>query len=315
MAKRLFAPHLATTCAITPIRIGVDPAHATSPFVQHTPNRSERTGITVQSISIKTSNPMGKKAFLRDLSRQPDASKKTNAVHQDVVNPEKTGFFLSFEGIDGAGKSSHIHGVAQMFRDWGQTVVLTREPGGTDLAEKLRALALNDPMDALTEALLMFAARRDHLQRVIEPALARGDVVICDRFTDSTFAYQGGGRGFDMGILTSLEQMVQARPDGQGLRQPDMTLWFDLAPQTAAMRLTGARVPDKFESQPVDFFQAVADGYQARMNADPERFVRIDAGTDRATVWESVRLAIVHRMGMDFCSDKRRGFDFESGAG
>jgi dTMP kinase len=106
-------------------------------------------------------------------------------------------------------------------------VVLTREPGGTPLAEKLRALVLNDPMDPLTEALLIFAARRDHLAQVIEPALARGDVVLCDRFTDATFAYQGAGRGFDLAILSQLEQWVQNGQDGQ-LRQPDMTVWFDL---------------------------------------------------------------------------------------
>jgi len=106
------------------------------------------------------------------------------------------GLFITFEGIDGAGKSTHIDALAQVFRAQGRSLTLTREPGGTPLAEKLRALVLNDPMDAMTEALLVFAARRDHLQQVIEPALARGEVVLCDRFTDATFAYQGGGRGF-----------------------------------------------------------------------------------------------------------------------
>ena len=117
--------------------------------------------------------------------------------------------FLSFEGIDGAGKSTHVEALAAAFRAGGRTVTLTREPGGTPLAEKLRALALNEPMDALTEALLMFAARRDHLLQVIEPALARGEVVLCDRFTDATFAYQGGGRGFDLEVLKQLERWVQ----------------------------------------------------------------------------------------------------------
>nr|MBP6719178.1 dTMP kinase [Rhodoferax sp.] len=119
------------------------------------------------------------------------------------------GIFITFEGIDGAGKSTHIDALAQMFRDQGRGVTLTREPGGTPLAEQLRTLVLNDPMDAMTEALLVFAGRRDHLQQCIEPALARGEVVLCDRFTDATFAYQGGGRGFDLGMLSTLEQWVQ----------------------------------------------------------------------------------------------------------
>ena len=123
-----------------------------------------------------------------------------------------TGLFISFEGIDGAGKSTHIGALAQAFQAQGRVVTLTREPGGTPLAEKLRALVLNDAMDPLTEALLIFAARRDHLLNVIEPALARGEVVLCDRFTDATFAYQGGGRGFDLEVLSILELWVQAVP-------------------------------------------------------------------------------------------------------
>ena len=186
------------------------------------------------------------------------------------------GLFISFEGIDGAGKSTHIDRVAQLFRQAGRAVVLTREPGGTPLSEKLRELVLHEPMDALTEALLMFAARREHLVQVIEPALARGDVVLCDRFTDATFAYQGGGRGFDWQVLTQLERMVQTLPDG-ALRQPELTVWFDLDPQIAAQRLASARVPDKFESQPADFFAAVRAGYGKRQAEMPERFARINA--------------------------------------
>jgi dTMP kinase len=186
------------------------------------------------------------------------------------------GLFISFEGIDGAGKSTHIALVARLFREAGRAVVLTREPGGTPMSEKLRELVLHEPMDALTEALLMFAARREHLVQVIEPALARGDVVLCDRFTDATFAYQGGGRGFDWQVLAQLERMVQALPDG-ALRQPELTVWFDLDPQIAAQRLASARVPDKFESQPVDFFAAVRAGYARRMAETPERFASIDA--------------------------------------
>ena len=186
------------------------------------------------------------------------------------------GLFISFEGIDGAGKSTHIARVAELFRQAGRAVVLTREPGGTPLSEKLRELVLHEPMDALTEALLMFAARREHLLQVIEPALARGDVVLCDRFTDATFAYQGSGRGFDWQVLAQLERMVQALPDGV-LRQPELTVWFDLDPQIAAQRLASARVPDKFESQPADFFAAVRAGYAKRQAEMPERFARIDA--------------------------------------
>ncbi len=170
----------------------------------------------------------------------------------------------------------------------------TREPGGTPLAEQLRTLALNAPMDALTEALLMFAARRDHLLQVIEPALARGDTVLCDRFTDATFAYQGGGRGFDLAVLAQLERWVQSFPGitAPQLRQPDVTVWFDLAPVEAARRLAGARVPDKFESQPEAFFARVAQGYADRMASDPGRFVRVDAALARDAVWASLQAAL-----------------------
>ena len=156
--------------------------------------------------------------------------------------------FISFEGIDGAGKSSHIEAVANALRELGRTVVLTREPGGTPLAEQLRVLFLHQPMDALTEALLVFAARRDHLVTIIEPALARGDTVLCDRYTDATFAYQGAGRGFDLAVLGQLEQWVQ-----QG-RQPDLTLWFDLPAAVAAARRAAAREPDRLESEAQAFF-------------------------------------------------------------
>jgi dTMP kinase len=206
------------------------------------------------------------------------------------------GLFISFEGIDGAGKSTHIQALAEAFTRAGRPVVSTREPGGTPLAEKLRALALNDPMDSLTEALLMFAARRDHLQQVIEPALARGDVVLCDRFTDATFAYQGGGRGFDWQVLGQLEQMVQGRADDSThLRQPDLTVLFELDPAIAAQRLAGARVPDKFESQPQAFFEQVHAGYQRRVQENLGRFARIDAAQTRDAVWAAVHEAVAGR--------------------
>ncbi len=204
-----------------------------------------------------------------------------------IQNFMTRGTFISFEGIDGAGKSTHIDSVAALFRQAGRVVVLTREPGGTALSEKLRELVLHEPMDALTEALLMFAARREHLVQVIEPALARGDVVLCDRFTDATFAYQGGGRGFDWQVLAQLERMVQALPDG-ALRQPELTVWFDLDPAIAAERLASARVPDKFESQPTAFFAAVRAGYAKRQTEMPERFARIDAAQTREAVGADV---------------------------
>jgi dTMP kinase len=202
------------------------------------------------------------------------------------------GIFISFEGIDGAGKSSHVQAVADAFGRAHRQVVLTREPGGTPLAEKLRDMVLHDSMDALSEALLIFAARRDHLQQVIEPALARGDVVVCDRFTDASFAYQGAGRGFDLGVLSQLEQWVQALPAG-GLRQPDLTLWFALDPAVAAERLSHARLPDRFESQPSAFFAKVHQGYLDRLHAEPERFARIDAANSLDQVRHQV-MRVLH---------------------
>ena len=203
------------------------------------------------------------------------------------------GLLISFEGIDGAGKSTHIEAVAQAFEAQGHAVTRTREPGGTPLAEALRQLVLNDPMDALTESLLVFAARRDHIQRVILPALAQGRVVVCDRFTDATFAYQGAGRDFNLDVLQTLEKWVQGRGDGAGtLLQPHLTIWFDLPPAVAAGRLAGARVPDKFEAQPLAFFEAVAAGYAARCQHDPQRFARINADQSPLAVREQVIAAL-----------------------
>jgi dTMP kinase len=201
------------------------------------------------------------------------------------------GRFITFEGIDGAGKSSHIQPLAAWLRERGDEVVLTREPGGTALAELLREQLLHQSMDALTEALLVFAARRDHLQRVIEPALAAGRTVLCDRFTDATFAYQGSGRGFDVQLLTQLEAWVQ-----QG-RQPDLTLWFDLAPELAAQRRGAARSADRFEAQDIAFFERVRQGYEARAAAQPQRFVRIDAAPAPPQVWAQVCAALQARSG------------------
>lgn len=194
-----------------------------------------------------------------------------------MTQSTQSGLFISFEGIDGAGKSSHIAAVADWFRARGRHVTLTREPGGTPLAEKLRELLLHDVMDPLSEALLMFAARRDHLRQVILPGLSRGEVVISDRFTDATFAYQGYGRGFDLQVLQTLEQWVQQQPGQDSLLEPELCFWFDLPPAIAASRLAGARAPDKFEAEAEPFFQRVASGYAARAAQAPQRFARLDA--------------------------------------
>jgi dTMP kinase len=203
------------------------------------------------------------------------------------------GLFISFEGIDGAGKSTHIEAVRRALEAAGRTATLTREPGGTPLAEQLRDLVLNAPMDAMTEALLVFAARRDHIQQVIAPALARGEAVLSDRFSDASFAYQGGGRGFDWQILETLEAWVQGgHGSGEDLLLPQLTIWFDLPPAVAAARLAGARVPDKFESQPQAFFEQVAAGYARRAVAAPGRFACINADQDPGQVRHDVLEAL-----------------------
>lgn len=199
------------------------------------------------------------------------------------------GRFITFEGIDGAGKTTHIDALEQRWRNRGLDVVRTREPGGTALAERLRELVLHEPMDALTEALLIFAGRRDHLQCVIEPALQRGALVLCDRFTDATFAYQGAGRGFDLAILSELERWVQCN------RQPDLTLWFDIPPAVAAARLASARQPDRFEAMDAAFFARVNEGYRARQIAQPERFLRIDANQPVEAVSHAIDAALLAR--------------------
>ncbi|MDM7457678.1 MAG: dTMP kinase [Tepidimonas sp.] len=203
------------------------------------------------------------------------------------------GLFITFEGIDGAGKSTHLATLAERLRHQGREVTVTREPGGTPLAETLRECLLHTPMDALTEALLMFAARRDHLCQVIEPALAAGQVVLCDRFTDATFAYQGHGRGFDLAVLRTLEDWVQTMAGG--FRQPDLTLWFDVPPAIAASRRSGVHTPDKFESESHSFFDRVAAGYAQRAAEAPQRFVRIDAQLPTHEVWLQVQAACRQR--------------------
>ena len=202
---------------------------------------------------------------------------------------------ISYEGIDGAGKTTHIGTLAEAFARHGRRVLRTREPGGTALAEKLRALVLHEPMGALTEALLVFAARCDHVHQVILPSLALVDVVLCDRFADATFAYQGAGRNFDWSTLLELESMVLRQDDGQPL-QPDLTLWFDVPPAIAAQRLADARQPDKFEAESTKFFERVAAGYARRMQEAPARFARIDASCTPEQVWQQV-VAVMEQKG------------------
>lgn len=183
-----------------------------------------------------------------------------------------SGKFITVEGIDGAGKSSHVEWLAQWLRDQGKTVVVTREPGGTALGERLRELLLNEPMHLETETLLMFAARREHLAQVIEPALARGEWVICDRFSDATYAYQGGGRGLDRAKFATLEHWVHAH------LQPDLTLLFDLPLDIARERIVLAnRVLDRFEQERVDFHDRVRQAYLDRALHHGNRMRVIDA--------------------------------------
>ncbi|HTY02484.1 MAG TPA: dTMP kinase [Rhodocyclaceae bacterium] len=182
------------------------------------------------------------------------------------------GKFITLEGVDGAGKSTHVTWLVAALRARGHVIVQTREPGGTPLGEKLRTILLNEPMHLETEALLMFAARREHIAKVIEPALARGDWVVCDRFTDASFAYQGGGRGLARDKLIALEQWVQ-----EGL-QPDLTLLFDVPTDVARMRVVDAgRDLDRFEREQVAFFERVRSEYLARAGASGGRVRVVDA--------------------------------------
>ncbi|WP_322008997.1 dTMP kinase [Paraburkholderia sp. J12] len=185
------------------------------------------------------------------------------------------GRFITFEGIDGAGKTTHLAWFRDRLADklaaTGRSVVMTREPGGTPLGESLREVLLHQPMDLETEALLMFAARREHLAQVIEPALARGDWVLSDRFTDATFAYQGGGRGLPRDKLETLERWVQ------GGFQPDLTVLFDIAPDTASERRGAAREPDRFESETDAFFTRTRTEYLRRAEEAPYRFAIVDS--------------------------------------
>jgi dTMP kinase len=202
--------------------------------------------------------------------------------------------FISIEGIDGAGKSTHLAAIGAQLKAHGTEVLQTREPGGTPLAEALRGLLLQasepaDLADPLSEALMVFAARRDHVLRTIRPALAKGWAVVSDRFTDSSFAYQGAGSGVPWPVLQQLEAWAC-----EGL-EPDLTLWFDLEPAEAARRRASARQADRFEAQDLTFFEKVRAGYARRAAESPQRFVRIDASQALEDVALAVRQTLRER--------------------
>ena len=198
----------------------------------------------------------------------------------------KKGKFITLEGMDGAGKSTHIPAIINQIKALGETVVCTREPGGTPLAEQLRAILLHQAMHAETETLLMFAARREHIEQVIAPAIARGDCVISDRFTDATYAYQAGAKAVSIAKINVLETWVQ------GDLQPDMTLLFDVPVAVSLERLALARTPDKFEREGADFFEKLRNAYLARAKQDPARFRIINGNQALAAVKEEVKVSI-----------------------
>jgi dTMP kinase len=200
------------------------------------------------------------------------------------------GLFVTLEGLDGAGKSSHLAWLSAFFQARGRVVRMTREPGGTPLGEKLREIVLHDAMHPDTEALIMFAARREHIEQVIRPALRRGEVVISDRFTDASFAYQCGGRGLATQRLEVLEEWVHAD------LQPDLTLLFDIAGEVARERLAGARAPDRFEREHLDFHARVRAAYLARAAAHPTRIRRLDGSQPLESVREQLHAILVETL-------------------
>ncbi len=202
------------------------------------------------------------------------------------------GKWMTFEGIDGAGKSTQLswfsERLAARLKPSGISLLTTREPGGTPLGERVREWVLRQPMQLETEVLLLFAARFEHLATVIQPALARGDWVLCDRFSDATFAYQGGGRGLARARIAALEEWVQGR------LQPDLTVLFDLPVETARARRDAARAPDQFESESDAFFARVRNAYLRRALDAPHRFVRIDATRSVEEIHQTLE-AIIER--------------------
>jgi dTMP kinase len=199
------------------------------------------------------------------------------------------GRFITFEGIDGAGKSTHLAWAQQFLQGRGIKLVVTREPGGTPTGEQLRELLLgsDQPIHAETEALMMFASRRQHLEEVIQPALQRGDWVLCDRFTDASFAYQGGGRGVSKSKLEALENWTHPH------LQPDLTLFFDVSAEVGRDRVARIKSPDRFERESAAFFLRVRDAYLDRMRAAPQRIARIDSGRTIPEIQKEVEERLV----------------------
>jgi len=204
------------------------------------------------------------------------------------------GYFISLEGGEGAGKSTQNKRIVKWLSEQGHVVIETREPGGTVISEQIRQLLLdtrNAGLDPVAELLLMFAARSQLVQEVIRPALAEGKVIVCDRFTDASYAYQGGGRQLGAETVASLEKLVL------GDLRPDLTLLFDLPVETGMQRVAGRGAADRFEAESVRFFERVRNAYLARAAADPNRFQVIDASANEDEVWEQVRKILQTRLG------------------
>jgi dTMP kinase len=199
---------------------------------------------------------------------------------------DKRGLFITVEGGEGVGKSTNVAFIAELLRAAGRDLILTREPGGTELAEAIRKLLLEprqEPIAELTELLLVFAARAQHLATLIEPALAAGQWVLCDRFTDATYAYQGGGRGLDTQVISVLEQLVQ------GSLRPDLTLLLDASVSIGQARASARSAPDRFEQEQTAFFERVRQAYLERARREPRRFHIIDASRPLAAVQQQLR--------------------------
>lgn len=199
----------------------------------------------------------------------------------------KNGLFLTLEGVDGAGKSTHIPFLKKILQKHHIPVLITREPGGTPLGEELRHLLLKEPMRLKTECLLMFAARNEHLETRILPALKKGQWVLCDRFTDATYAYQGAGRALGEKNIKLLEQWVH------GNFKPDRTWLFDVPLELARKRLTQTRVLDRFEKEDIEFFLRTQQGYYNRVHQDPERFIMVNATRSIESIQKQLEADIV----------------------